>query len=144
MQTCVYMSNRKIQVAVGNPKNHSIAVKRLYETEAPEGSIINGVITGEEELGAHLSQFWKENHLSTRNVCLVLHSSQFMAKTLMIPAMNTNKTLNYIQREFPGVFMVISGFLGIRGRECGRFLPPVWKEIFWTPTGSCLLLWESR
>lgn len=103
MQTCVYMSNRKIQVAVGNPKNHSIAVKRLYETEAPEGSIINGVITGEEELGAHLSQFWKENHLSTRNVCLVLHSSQFMAKTLMIPAMNTNKTLNYIQREFPGV-----------------------------------------
>ena len=26
-----------------------------------------------------------------------------MAKTLMIPAMNTNKTLNYIQREFPGV-----------------------------------------
>ena len=37
MQTCVYMSNRKIQVAVGNPKNHSIAVKRLYETEAPEG-----------------------------------------------------------------------------------------------------------
>ena len=50
MQTCVYMSNRKIQVAVGNPKNHSIAVKRLYETEAPEGSIINGVITGEEEL----------------------------------------------------------------------------------------------
>ena len=33
----------------------------------------------------------------------VLHSSQFMAKTLMIPAMNTNKTLNYIQREFPGV-----------------------------------------
>lgn len=35
MQTCVYMSNRKIQVAVGNPKNHSIAVKRLYETEAP-------------------------------------------------------------------------------------------------------------
>lgn len=55
MQTCVYMSNRKIQVAVGNPKNHSIAVKRLYETEAPEGSIINGVITGEEELGAHLS-----------------------------------------------------------------------------------------
>ena len=95
MQTCVYMSNRKIQVAVGNPKNHSIAVKRLYETEAPEGSIINGVITGEEELGAHLSQFWKENHLSTRNVCLVLHSSQFMAKTLMIHAMNTNKTLLY-------------------------------------------------
>ena len=55
-------------------------MKRLYETEAPEGSIINGVITGEEELGAHLSQFWKENHLSTRNVCLVLHSSQFMLK----------------------------------------------------------------
>ena len=47
MQTCVYMSNRKIQVAVGNPKNHSIAVKRLYETEAPEGGEIKLLIAGD-------------------------------------------------------------------------------------------------
>ena len=49
MQTCVYMSNRKIQVAVGNPKNHSIAVKRLYETEAPEVEDINQFIDRLEE-----------------------------------------------------------------------------------------------
>ncbi len=112
MQTCVYMSNRKIQVAVGNPKNHSILVKRLYESAAPEGSIINGVITGEEELGAHLRQFWKENSLPTRNVCLVLHSSQFMSKTLVMPSMNTAKTLSYIQREFPGVNNVSESVYG--------------------------------
>ena len=112
MQTCVYMSNRKIQVAVGNPKKHSIIVKRLYETEAPEGSIINGVITGEEELGAHLKQFWRDNKLPSRDVCLVLHSSQFMSKTLVIPLMNTVKTLNYIQREFPGMDNVSESVYG--------------------------------
>lgn len=56
MQTCVYMSNRRIQAAVGNAKKGSISVKRLYETLAPEGCIINGVITAEEELAAHLKE----------------------------------------------------------------------------------------
>ena len=37
MQTCVYMSNCRIQAAVGNAKKGSISVKRLYETLAPEG-----------------------------------------------------------------------------------------------------------
>lgn len=60
MQTCVYMSNCRIQAAVGNAKKGSISVKRLYETLAPEGCIINGVITAEEELAAHLKEFWKE------------------------------------------------------------------------------------
>ena len=103
MQTCVYMSNRRIQAAVGNAKKGSISVKRLYETLAPEGCIINGVITAEEELAAHLKEFWKENHLAVNNVCLVLHSSQFMSKTFQVPAMNVKKTLEYIPREFPGV-----------------------------------------
>ena len=103
MQTCVYMSNRKIQAAVGNAKKGSISVKRLYETLAPEGCIINGVITAEEELAAHLKEFWRENHLAVNNVCLVLHSSQFMSKTFQVPSMNVKKTLEYIPREFPGV-----------------------------------------
>ncbi|MFR8337818.1 MAG: hypothetical protein ACLVAW_14750 [Eisenbergiella massiliensis] len=103
MQTCVYMSNRKIQAAVGNAKKGSISVKRLYETLAPEGCIINGVITAEEELAAHLKEFWKENHLAVNNVCLVLHSSQFMSKTFQVPAMNVKKTLEYIPRSFPSV-----------------------------------------
>ena len=62
MQTCVYMSNRKIQAAVGNAKKGSISVKRLYETLAPEGCIINGVITAEEELAAHLKDVYKRQY----------------------------------------------------------------------------------
>lgn len=103
MQTCVYMSNRKIQVAVGKAKKGSISVRKLYETLAPEGCIINGVITAEEELAAHLKEFWKENHLAVNNICLVLHSSQFMSKSFQVPAMNVKKMLEYIPREFPGV-----------------------------------------
>lgn len=103
MQTCVYMSNRRIQAAVGKAKKDSVSVKKLYETLAPEGCIINGVITAEEELAAHLKQFWKENHLSSNNVCLVLHSSQFMSKSFQAPSMNVKKTLEYLPREFPGV-----------------------------------------
>ena len=44
MSTVIYLANQQIQVITGTPGNRKISVADCYTEDAPDGSIINGMI----------------------------------------------------------------------------------------------------
>ncbi len=103
MSTAVYLANKKIQVVVGGGNPKRVDVKAVYETMAPEGCIINGVVTDEEMFLGHLREFWEHNKLPMKDVTLVINSSQMLNKQIEMPVLNEKKTLEYIPIEFVDV-----------------------------------------
>lgn len=99
MSVSIYLSNQIIQVATGT-RGKKGALKAVYTTMAPEGSIINGIVMDAESLSAHLKAFWEQNKLPKNDVYLVLNSNKIAGKNIEIPNMNPKKTLKFIQREF--------------------------------------------
>ena len=45
MSTIVYLSNQQVQVVTGSPGKAKIRIEQSFEAQAPEGSIINGIVT---------------------------------------------------------------------------------------------------
>lgn len=100
MKTALYLSNRVIQAVTGRDTGRGIVIKNRFEIQAPEGSIINGVITDEEKLASCLKTFWREKSLPKRKVICVLNSSRFRTKVMKLPVMSRKETLKYMEREF--------------------------------------------
>ena len=50
MNTVIYLSNQQIQVVVGSPGERKVVIEKSYTVDAPEGSIINGMIMEQELL----------------------------------------------------------------------------------------------
>ena len=44
MNTVIYLANKQIQIVEGTASKGALSVKRYYSVEAPEGSIINGIV----------------------------------------------------------------------------------------------------
>lgn len=103
MITVVYLANQHIQVVTGNPGEHKIGVSKCYEAEAPEGSIINGIVMDVELFTGFIKEFWNANGISHNNVHLVVNSSKFIGKTIEMPALGAGKTYSYITREFADI-----------------------------------------
>lgn len=100
MYTSLYLNNNKILAAVGTKNKRGIRVKRMYETWAPEGSLVNGVVTDADAMTDCLRQFFKENRIPKNHVALVLNSSRVTLKTVRAPKMKPKQTLEYVKREF--------------------------------------------
>lgn len=103
MSTVVYLSNNSIKVLTGEQKKNGVQVDNIYLTLAPEGSIINGIVTDQEEFLSHLKEFWEMNRLPKKGISLVINSSQFVNRTMELPEMSDKEILNYISREFSDV-----------------------------------------
>lgn len=98
MKTSVYLSNHRVQIAVGEAKKNKIQVQNFLQFDIREGSLINGVITSEEGLKAQLSKAW-ESHGLSKKINLVIDSTQIAAKIMTIPKMNKKKTLEVVKKE---------------------------------------------
>lgn len=103
MITVVYLANQHIQVVTGSPGEHKIGVTNSYEAEAPEGSIINGIVMDSELFVGFIKEFWNVNRLPNKNVHLVINSSKFVGKTIEMPELSASKTYRYIAREFADI-----------------------------------------
>ncbi len=104
MSVVVYLANQQIQVIEGTKSSKGLAtIKRYLTLEAPEGSVINGVIMDEDAFVEFLQQAWHEAKLPTRDVILVINSTKFVGRTLELPALNEKTTYEYIGREFAEV-----------------------------------------
>ena len=103
MSTVVYLSNNSIKVLTGEQKKKGVQVDNIYLTLAPEGSIINGIVTDQEEFLRHLKEFWEVNRLPKKGISLVINSSQFVNRTMELPEMSDKEVLSYISREFSDV-----------------------------------------
>ncbi len=100
MSIVIYLANQHIQVIEGTRSGKGVSVKRCLMLEAPEGSIINGVITDAEAFTGFIQSAWKEAGLATRNISLVVNSNKFIGRNLTLPKLNEKSTFEYIGREF--------------------------------------------
>ncbi len=103
MSTVVYLANQQIKVVTGTQGNKKIVVNEYYAGDAPDGSIINGMIMDMELFAGFLRDFWAQNRLPVKDVILVINSTKFVGKTIEMPALNDRKTLEFIEREFADV-----------------------------------------
>lgn len=98
MKTSVYLSNHRVQIAVGEAKKNKIRIRNFVQFDIREGSLINGVITSEEGLKSQLSKAW-ESHGISKEISLVIDSTQIAAKIMTVPKMNKKKTLEVVKKE---------------------------------------------
>ncbi len=103
MSTVVYLANQQIQVVTGTQGSRKITVSKCYSAQAPDGSIINGMITDTESFVSFMQTFWTNNQLPLKDIVLVINSSKFIGKTIEMPVLNEKKTLEYIDREFSDI-----------------------------------------
>lgn len=103
MSVVIYLSNQDVRAVVGTGRNGQASVDRVCRAQAPEGSIINGLVTNEEAFDSFLREFWEENRLPKKGVSLVLGSAQAVTRLLEVPKMSHKKMMEYLPREFASV-----------------------------------------
>lgn len=96
MATIVYLSNQLVQ-ATETKKNGTVT---LYEEQAPEGSIINGIVTDAEVFVEFLRQFFIKNKLSRKDCGLVINSTQITTRVLELPRAGYDDLNQMLEREF--------------------------------------------
>lgn len=96
MATIVYLSNQMVQ-AVEMKSNGSVSV---YEELAPEGSIINGIVTDEEVFGDFLKHLFAAGRFLKKDCTLVLNSTQITTRVLELPKTGYNDLNNMMRHEF--------------------------------------------
>ncbi|MBD5551842.1 MAG: hypothetical protein HDQ96_11825 [Lachnospiraceae bacterium] len=100
MITSVFLSNNTVFIACGAEGKRLSGRARSIIYRMPEGSLLNGMITNEQELTEQLRELWQKEGLPKKNVRLVLESSHFSVKTLELPHMKKAEISGVIQREF--------------------------------------------
>lgn len=99
LSVSVYLSNQQIQIAVGN-RGKKAGLTNVYTALAPEGTIINGIVMNTKNFVEFLKDFWNKNNIPKKDVYLVINSNKIAGKQIDLPKMNTDKAINFIQREF--------------------------------------------
>lgn len=100
MITSVFLSNNTIFIVCGAEGKKLPREARSIIYRMPEGSLLNGMITNEQELMEQLKELWQKEGLPRKNVRLVLESSHFSVKTLDLPQMKKKEMEGVIRREF--------------------------------------------
>lgn len=96
MSTILYISNQLVQ-AVTVSGNRKCIVR---EEKAPEGSIINGIITDEEVFSVWIKTFFVKYMLPRKDCTLVINSTQFNSRILELPKSPGMDIRKMIAREF--------------------------------------------
>ena len=108
----LYMSNRYVRVVEGEQTGSRIYVRAVYEEEDWNGCILNGTITDEDTFIQLIEKIWAKYDISSRDIHLVIDSTQFNQKIMEMPILKPKQMEEYIQREFADV---------------GRIMDPVYQ-----------------
>lgn len=100
MASILYLSNKLVQFVDAGGKGKTVTVHNVWQAEAPEGSIINGIITDEEAFLTWIKDFFAQNKLPRKDISLVVNSSQFNHKVLVFPKLRDAEIKKMIPREF--------------------------------------------
>lgn len=100
MAVILYLSNNLVQAVEAREKGKTISVQNVWQEEAPEGCLINGIITDEEAFLVWIKDFFTKNRLPKKEITLVVNSSQFNHKVLEFPKMKESELKKMIPREF--------------------------------------------
>lgn len=103
MIASVFLSNNTVFIVCGaEGKKLSRGAKSIIY-RMPEGSLLNGMITNEQELTEQLGELWRRENLPKKDVRLVLESSYFSVKTLQLPRMKQGEISGLLRREFADI-----------------------------------------
>lgn len=100
MAVILYLSNQLVQVVEAKNNKDTFIVQKVWQGMAPEGSIINGIITDEEAFLGWMTDFFASNKISGKEVELVINSTQFNHKLLEFPKIKEAEIKKMIPREF--------------------------------------------
>lgn len=100
MATILYLSNQLVQVVEAKTKGKAVVVQNIWQGEAPEGSLINGIITDEDAFVSWIKAFFLTNRLPRKDVTLVINSTQFNTKVLEFPKIKDREIRKMVPREF--------------------------------------------
>ncbi len=100
MATILYLSNKLVQAIEAREKGKMVTIQNVWQEKAPEGSIINGIITDEEAFLSWIKVFFSRNKISKKEVTLVVNSTQFGHKVLEFPKVKESELRKMIPREF--------------------------------------------
>lgn len=103
MSVVIYLSNRDVKAVVGTEQGGQAVATRTCRAQAPERSLINGMVTDEEGFTSFLQKFWEDSRLPKKDVTLVLGSSQAVTRMMEVPKMSHKKMMEYLPREFASV-----------------------------------------
>ena len=92
----LYLSNRLVQAVEIRDKNTVLVCQDM----APEGSIINGIVTDEEMFLSWIRQFMTDNRLPHKECRLVINSTQLNSRVLELPKIGNKELKKMIAREF--------------------------------------------
>lgn len=95
----VHISNEKIHIVNGDAKYGVFNIYEYHNAPAPDGSILNGVITDVLALREEIGEVWKANKLSTKGVNLVIDNAPVVGKVMRVPLVSNKKILRIIDRE---------------------------------------------
>lgn len=96
MSTILYLSNRLVQAVEIEGKSTCMVCQDM----APEGSIINGIITDEEVFSDWIRKFFVKNKLSCKECTLVVNSTQLNSRILELPKAGNTEIRRMIEGEF--------------------------------------------
>lgn len=99
MDTVIYLYNGQVQIVTGSAGTKP-NLKGYFMIDAPEGSIINGMVMDTQLFVDFLKTTWTERHLSNKDVILVLNTSKFIGRNIELPKLNDKKSIEYIRREY--------------------------------------------
>ncbi len=122
MDTVIYLYNGQVQIVTGSA-GMKPNLKGYFMVDAPEGSIINGMIMDTQLFVDFLKTTWTERHLATKNVILVLNTSKFIGRNIELPKLNDKKSIDYIRREYSDLGRdneSIFGYIGISDNKKTR------------------------
>lgn len=103
MQTSVFLSNREVVAAEGVRRSGTVTIHRIVRAAAPENSIINGIVTDEQEFDRFFRRFWEEHGLPRNHVVLVLGNAQAAMRNLKLPPMSHSHRMRHLAYEFADV-----------------------------------------
>ena len=98
MSVSIFLNNTKVQIVTGR-KGKKGVFERAIKVDAPEGSIINGIIMEPERFADFLNHVWTANNLPKKDVILVVNSNKLPGRVIEIPAMSKQKSKEYMKRE---------------------------------------------
>ena len=99
MSTVIYLANQQVQIVTGSSSGKKIVVNQNFTVDAPEGSIINGIVMDADLFIGFLRETWASLRLPSKDVIVVVNSSKFVGKNIEMPVLNDTKTLEFIERE---------------------------------------------
>ncbi len=98
MSVSIYLNNQQVQIVTGTRGK-----KGLYQDShilsAPEGSIINGIVTDSGSFVEFLKETWANYRLSKTDVHLVVGGNKIHGRNVEVPVLSTSKTSRYLSRE---------------------------------------------